>query len=146
MKEKIASIFAIASLFALIDQLSKYLAVVVFNLPFTQNPGIAFSINLPRWYSIVFTLALICAIIYFAIKDLDLKNKLALFSVALIVGGALGNFIDRITKGSVTDFISISIWPKFNVADALITAGVLMLFIFHARIKKVNPSNVRKKS
>jgi signal peptidase II len=49
--------------------------------------------------------------------------------VGLVAGGALGNLVDRISRGAVTDFIDLSWWPTFNVADVLITAGVVVLIV-----------------
>ena len=55
---------------------------------------------------------------------------LAQACVAGILGGALGNSIDRIFLGGVTDFISLGFWPSFNIADSAITTGVIGLIIF----------------
>lgn len=56
------------------------------------------------------------------------------FPVALIIGGALGNFIDRLVHGRVTDFIQVYwqtwSWPSFNVADSAITVGAVLLILF----------------
>jgi signal peptidase II len=51
------------------------------------------------------------------------------FAIALIAGGAIGNLIDRIRLGYVVDFISVGIWPNFNVADSAITVGVLIAIL-----------------
>ena len=48
-------------------------------------------------------------------------------AIGMVVGGAIGNIIDRIRLGYVVDFIAVGIWPKFNLADAIITMGVLLL-------------------
>jgi signal peptidase II len=45
----------------------------------------------------------------------------------MLIGGALGNLIDRLVNGAVTDFIKLPLWPAFNVADTSITLGVLVL-------------------
>jgi signal peptidase II len=52
---------------------------------------------------------------------------------ALVVGGALGNLVDRAARGYVVDFIHVRWWPVFNVADVGVVAGVLMLLVFRAR-------------
>jgi signal peptidase II len=59
---------------------------------------------------------------HFSILD-SILSRLAL---GLILGGALGNLIDRLRLGGVTDFISIGFWPAFNVADMAITAGIIV--------------------
>ena len=48
-------------------------------------------------------------------------------SLGLLVGGALGNIIDRVRLGYVVDFVAVGVWPKFNAADSAVTIGVLML-------------------
>ncbi len=54
-----------------------------------------------------------------------------LFSLALILGGAVGNLVDRVMSGSVTDFIDVYVgthhWPTFNAADSAITIGIVLL-------------------
>jgi signal peptidase II len=63
-------------------------------------------------------------------------------SIGLILGGTIGNLIDRLRVGQVTDFIDFKVWPVFNVADASVTIGVILLafcLIFlagRAQIKK----------
>ena len=61
-------------------------------------------------------------------------------STGLIVAGALGNLIDRIVKGSVTDFIDFHFFPIFNVADIAVTCGVFLMavFIFKDENKSTN--------
>jgi signal peptidase II len=51
----------------------------------------------------------------------------------LCLGGAVGNLLDRIVRGYVVDFIHVHHWPIFNVADALLVAGVILLFLSHRR-------------
>jgi signal peptidase II len=55
------------------------------------------------------------------------KNMLVLTGIGLILGGTIGNLIDRIRMGQVTDFIDFKIWPVFNVSDASVTIGVIIL-------------------
>ena len=59
---------------------------------------------------------------------------------ALLIGGALGNLADRVRDGAVTDFISLPLWPTFNLADLAIVAGVLLLLF------DVERSEARKRS
>jgi signal peptidase II len=59
---------------------------------------------------------------------------------ALLIGGALGNLADRVRDGAVTDFISLPLWPTFNLADLAIVAGVLLLLL------DVERSEARKRS
>lgn len=48
-------------------------------------------------------------------------------AIGMVVGGAVGNIVDRIRLGYVVDFIAVGVWPKFNLADAMITAGIVLL-------------------
>jgi signal peptidase II len=54
------------------------------------------------------------------------------FPIGLLAGGAIGNLIDRIHEGAVTDFVDIGPWPAFNLADAEITLGVIVLVLIYA--------------
>lgn len=138
----------LAALFGLVDQLTKSLVVNVFKLEHVENQGIAFGLNLPYPQLIfsILTLLLIIFIIYLAIKELNLNFKLSQFAIALIIGGALGNLIDRITQGFVVDFIAIWKWPNFNLADSFIVIGVLLITIFYGRIKHDESRNKSRKT
>ena len=63
------------------------------------------------------------------------RKKYVVCSVALILGGIVGNLIDRIRLGYVIDFIDFRIWPAFNIADSAITIGAVMLVIYLLRKK-----------
>ena len=132
-----------ASIFALIDQLTKYFAVKYlqdaphviipeyFKLEYAQNPGIAFGIPIPPMIILIVNILFLFLIIYFASKELNLNSKLAKTALALLLGGALGNLIDRFNTGYVIDFIAIWQWPNFNFADIYITLAVLMILAFY---------------
>jgi signal peptidase II len=101
----------------------------------TRNHGIAFGF-LPGsdvLVTILIVLALLALLAYFALHS---RDALIWLPTGMLVGGALGNIVDRIRAGSVTDFIKLPLgWPPFNLADTSITLGVLALFavIEHAR-------------
>jgi signal peptidase II len=101
------------------------------SLTHVQNSGVAFGMlqfEALRW--IYVGVALVVAIIIAnSCRHKKLKTHFLLWG--LIMGGAIGNALDRIFIGTVTDFISISIWPAFNVADSALTIGILLL-IWHA--------------
>ena len=84
---------------------------------------------------IFLNLILIGLIIYGGKKELNLKLNSSKVFVALILGGALGNLVDRIFHGFVIDFISIWIYPVFNLADIFITLGVLLIILKYGKIK-----------
>ncbi len=96
------------------------------NLVHVQNSGVAFG-----FFSgggalvLVLTLvALLALVVYF----LRRPTRPGLWvPTGLLVGGAIGNLIDRLSSGSVTDFIKFPLWPAFNVSDMAITFGVLAL-------------------
>ena len=62
-------------------------------------------------------------------------------ALGLVLGGAMGNLIDRIYRGSVTDFIDFSFWPAFNIADSAIVIGTIMLayLLIYSTISKKRP-------
>jgi len=68
------------------------------------------------------------------------KEKVARFGLALILGGAFGNWIDRVRFGAVVDFLDFRVWPVFNVADSAITVGVAVYLILLFR-KSGHPAN-----
>jgi signal peptidase II len=95
----------------------------------TRNRGVAFGF-LPGRHVIVtvlVVLALLVLLVYFARNS---ERRLVWLPTGLVLGGALGNILDRVRVGSVTDFIELPLgWPPFNLADAAITLGVLTLLI-----------------
>jgi signal peptidase II len=127
-------ILALSILAIILDQASKFW--VVENFTYTRNPGIAFGLPITGTTVIVLNLILLAVLAHLACKEINLKKPLAQVASALILGGAIGNIIDRFHYGYVVDFISIGFWPNFNLADAFITTGVLLLLVFYGRIKR----------
>lgn len=118
----------------LLDQLVKRL-IIDFKLQYTQNTGIAFGIPLNKALLIIGSVILIAAVIIIAKKELNLAKEISRVSVSLILAGAFGNLIDRVFRGYVIDFISIWKWPNFNLADAFIVVGILLLIIFYKKCR-----------
>jgi signal peptidase II len=91
-----------------------------------RNQGVAFS----RFsgggavVSVIVGAALVALLVYFVTH---MSKPLVWLPTGLLLGGALGNVIDRVRDGAVTDFIKLPGWPAFNVADISITVGVLVL-------------------
>ena len=124
-----------------LDQLSKLLATKnlalndslplikgVFHLTLVHNSGAAFGIFKDQTFLFIFTS--LFAIILISYKLKFSKNKFPfvyVFSLALILSGAIGNLIDRMFFGYVIDFLDFRIWPVFNVADSAITIGAVIL-------------------
>ncbi len=121
------------------DQLTKRLVVdgipqgdreAVFpavELVHVKNEGVAFGALSGRpIVVVVVAVALAGLLAWFA---LHARRPLAWLPTGLLLGGALGNVIDRVRDGAVTDFIKLPAWPAFNLADVAITAGVIALLI-----------------
>jgi signal peptidase II len=91
-----------------------------------QNEGVAFNQlgGGGTIVAIVVGVALVALLAYFATH---LHKPLVWLPTGMLLGGALGNIIDRIREGAVTDFVKLPAWPAFNLADTSITFGVLVL-------------------
>lgn len=148
MNKKISEILIGGSVLSFLDQLSKLAAVKnlqnpyeiikgFFSLQYAENTGIAFSIPVPYIALIIFNVILIGAMIFFAVKELDLSKSMSKIAIVLILGGGFGNLIDRLLNGYVIDFISIWKYPSFNLADCYITIGVLLIIVFYGKIKPI---------
>ncbi len=103
----------------------------LFSLTYLENKGAAFGImSNMRWVFIVFTLIIVVILIYIVLKN-KIKNKLFIVSAILLIGGGIGNLIDRIFFGYVVDYLSLSFFsPVCNFADYCITAGTVLLVIY----------------
>jgi signal peptidase II len=137
----------------LLDQITKWLAsnwldayeqiriLSWFNLALAHNTGAAFSFlssasGWQRWFFIVLS-ALVSLLILVWLKRLKRSEHWTAAGLALILGGAIGNLIDRIAYGHVIDFIQWHYeqyyWPTFNIADSAISVGAAVL-IFHSLV------------
>ena len=142
MKNKSIFILSLSILIILLDQLTKYLISKymllhqsipliknILHITYIQNTGAGFGILKNQNTFLIFTSLIIIGIILFYIKRI-IKEKQIHIPIALILGGAFGNLIDRIFLGHVIDFIDFRIWPAFNVADSAITIGAVWLMIY----------------
>lgn len=97
-------------------------------LVYSQNTGVAFNLFQDKSHIFIVTSLLISAgAIYIYATYLPNHNPLVQASIGLILGGALGNTIDRVRVGYVIDFIQVGWWPVFNVADSAISVGAAIL-------------------
>jgi signal peptidase II len=140
--------FGIAGLVIVLDQFSKWVVLGhiqpgerIYVAPFwnwvlTFNPGAAFSFladqsGWQRWFFTILALA-VSAWIALELRRHP-EQKLLSLALALVMGGALGNVIDRVRFGAVVDFVQWHAagfyWPAFNVADAAITVGAILLVV-----------------
>lgn len=107
------------------------------NLTLVHNPGAAFGIltdagDWVRWFFIVLTIAIALFIGWWLARGARGKVELSA-ALSLILAGAIGNLVDRVRFGYVVDFLDIHAfgwhWPAFNVADAAITCGAILLIV-----------------
>jgi len=135
----------------ILDQLSKLIVMATFdpyesvpvirgffNLVLVRNRGMAFGImnhhqgRLVFYFLILLTISAIVILIYWACRQAQGKTRV-LFGLGLILGGAVGNLIDRVRLGSVIDFLDFFVgryhWPAFNLADSAISVGTIWIAI-----------------
>jgi lipoprotein signal peptidase len=125
----------------------------LFSLSRTDNPHLAFGINIGDNFDIIiniFTIALTCLIIYFLYKSAkEYAGTFKCISFSMILGGAFGNLYDRLTDGAVVDFINLNpmgFFPfTFNLADSFITIGMILIlfsdFFIYRKSKNELPNS-----
>jgi signal peptidase II len=105
----------------------------------TRNRGVAFGF-LPGSHigvTILIGVALLALLVYFA---RNAEKPLMWLPTGMLLGGALGNIIDRLKDGAVTDFVKLPLgWPPFNLADACITLGIVILFLLIDHLRRPEP-------
>lgn len=145
----------LAVLIAVIDQVIKYLVVEylepvgkleaipnLLDLVYVENSGVAFGMfSDMRWIFVAVTGVVIIAFIFMLLK-IGKESKLFSISAALIIGGGIGNLIDRVFLGYVVDYLQLSFFsPVCNFADYCITAGTVLLVVyllFYSDLSKEN--------
>ena len=133
-------LFRIAMAVCTLDQISKYLivwllkegetlpvAAPILYFTYLKNPGAAFGI-LATWriLFIVVTVLLLIAVVAFY-RMIPGNHQLVKLGLGILLGGAVGNLVDRLRTGYVIDFLDFRFWPVFNLADAAIVIGVVFL-------------------
>lgn len=116
----------------------------VFHFTMMHNTGIAF--GLFRNHDMVFPIMPMVAIIlllfniYYYRQNNEILSMAYIVGFSLILGGAIGNLIDRIQYGYVIDFLDFRVWPIFNIADSAITVGAILIgwkcFYLSSRVKQ----------
>jgi len=153
--------YLLAVVLVLLDQLTKYLAVAYltyqqplpvlpfFNLTLTYNTGAAFSMfanmgGTQRWFLVAVSLFASVFICWWMTKK---RYHFTCLILALILGGAVGNLIDRAYSGSVVDFVSLHAggyyFAIFNVADSLISIGAALMIIQWLFVERKLPEDQR---
>ena len=153
-------VLLIAAVALLLDQATKWyvrhtvglyesIAIIdsLFHITYVRNSGGAFSlfagssqaVRLP--FFLVVSVVAIVVLLYFVSK-VEPRQRLLLFALGAILGGALGNFVDRIIfSGEVTDFLDFHWhgyhWPAFNVADSCISTGMVILLLHSLFVREV---------
>lgn len=152
--------FLVVFVVVLLDQASKYWAntsllpyhpeniLPMLNFTLAFNTGAAFSFlsgagDWHRWFFAGFNI-LMSGVLTIWILKVTTQERLLLLSLSLILGGALGNLIDRFTLGHVVDFIDVFYegyhWPVFNLADTAICVGAFLMFVDLCK----NPSGFKR--
>lgn len=128
----------------LVPQPTRLTLTSFFNLTPVWNPGVSFGLlpaNDPwqRWLLLAVAVVIVCILIHWAYQQ---SSRAIQFCAAMIVGGAIGNMIDRVRYGAVFDFFDVHLygfhWPVFNIADAMISLGVTGLVICFLRTSSVS--------
>jgi signal peptidase II len=152
-------LLALSALVIALDRLTKYwvdrhiaegnvIVIIprVFAISHVMNPGAAFSLftdsphpDRTRWMLTAFSI-LAALIVFIILIRIGRRLTLTAVSMALVLGGAIGNVWDRIAYGTVVDFLQVHIvhyhWPDFNVADSAIVIGGILLLIDSLRLKR----------
>ncbi len=125
-----------------LDQFTKYLVVShmalgqsipvienVLHITYVLNEGASFSLlQGQKWFFIVVTI-IVLIVMCFVWHKIPKEDKWLRWSIAVFIGGMLGNFIDRVRQGAVIDFIDIRVFPIWNVADSLLVLSLIAIAI-----------------
>ena len=149
--------FVIVALVVIIDQVIKHFVLLglpdagtvtvvpgILNLVYVENRGVAFGMfSDMRWFFIIFTSIVIVLMTVVLIRSKG-RSKVLSIGCALIIGGGIGNLIDRVFLTYVVDYLSLTFFPPVcNFADYCITAGtvliiIYLLFIYKPKKKAIN--------
>ena len=132
-------IFIIVSLVILLDQATKFLALKFLqlntpvpliknflNLTLVHNRGAAFGLFQNQIFLFILVSFFAIGLIFYNLKN-KANSVILKLSLSLILGGAIGNLIDRLRYGFVIDFLDLRVWPVFNIAVSVITIAALVL-------------------
>ena len=130
-KKSYGKYFLIGSLLVIADQITKYLSQTyrkdfgILEFTYLENTGTMFGLfQNNNWFFVLFSIIAIVALYYYREEFKDQPLFLM-----FIISGIIGNFIDRLFRGYVIDFINFKIWPVFNLADTYLVIGVFGFII-----------------
>lgn len=146
MNKKYLIVFSTALIIILADQLTKFfiktsfqlnqtLPIInnIFHFTYINNFGAGFGILQQQRFILIFISVIVIGFIFYYLDKINEKESLLQLLVGFILGGTVGNLIDRLIYGYVVDFLDFRIWPVFNVADSFVTIGVIGLIIYFWR-------------
>jgi signal peptidase II len=138
--------FIVAAIAVVLDQITKALVINAFGpsengnattiiphvleLRHDENTGAAFSLFQGRSTTLLLIGVVVIGVLIYYYRALPQGNPLLRIAVGAVLGGAVGNLIDRVRLGHVTDWVHISHYPTFNLADSCITVGMLTLAVY----------------
>jgi len=135
-------VLLVAGAVVALDQLTKYLVRANMELgesipsgwpvglTYTTNTGGAFGLFSNQTFLLAAAALLAVAVVVLSLRYLPPGSTLLKVGLGLDLGGAVGNLIDRLVFGKVTDFIDVRVWPIFNVADASIVVGTFLIVVY----------------
>ena len=149
---KVVPLFLLVSVVIGFDQLSKYLiranmepgqsipAEGFLRLTYTTNTGGAFGIFANQGFLLALAAVIAITILILYLRYLPPRSMNLKVGLGLDLGGAIGNLVDRVRFGEVTDFIDVGAWPVFNLADSAIVVGTVLIvsYLLFSTKKKAN--------
>jgi len=139
----------VVSLVLIFDQITKQLIVTklnefesielipnIFYFTYIQNTGIAFGLFKGSSWPLLIVILLGVGVLFYLAYKIRREPLLFQLGISFVLGGALGNLVDRFYRGAVVDFLDFKIWPVFNIADSFITIGVTILVFAILRQKR----------
>ena len=143
MEKKYTVVFSVSLAIILIDQLSKFFVRAnfqlnqtipiisnIFHLTYINNTGAGFGILKTQTLILIFVSIAVIGIIFYNFDRIKNNETLLQILAGFVLGGTIGNLIDRLAYGHVIDFLDFQIWPIFNFADSFVTIGVIGLIIY----------------
>jgi len=112
----------------------------VLRLTYVTNEGIIFGLSAHQALSLILPILVVAAVLFLYYRYTLFHSGLIKIALGLVIGGSLGNLVDRIAFGYVTDFIDFRLWgdyhwPAFNLADSALVIGIILFVYFWLRLK-----------